>query len=194
MPNNAEKISRPPQDRALGKHIRQVRRGRDITLQQLAAAAGVSESFVSQVERGVANPSMASLSRIAKGLGTSLSALFVGSESVGSVVRAGQRKRMAHRAGANDDYLLTPSSAKTMQIIYSVIGPGEGSGDEPYTHAADEECVVVLTGQLIVTVDHRQHLLEVGDALMLDPKLPHSYTNPGPESATTLWVTSPPVY
>ncbi|MCW2512440.1 MAG: hypothetical protein JWR11_1482 [Mycobacterium sp.] len=188
------KSTNPPRDEALGVRIRQMRRARDITLRQVATGAGVSESFVSQVERGVANPSMASLSRIAEALGTNLSALFVGAEPVGSVVRAGQRKRMAHPAGVHEDYLLTPASAKTMQIIYSIIAAGEGSGNEPYTHAADEECVVVLSGELAVQADGQHHHLQAGDALMLDPKAPHSYRNPGSQTTTALWVTSPPVY
>ncbi|MGV9796433.1 helix-turn-helix domain-containing protein [Mycobacterium sp. NPDC003449] len=188
------KKANPAREPALGARIRQIRRAGDVTLRQLATAAGVSESFVSQVERGVANPSMASLSRIAEALGTNLSSLFVGAETVGSVVRAGERKRMSHPAGSHEDYLLTPASAKTMQIVYSVIGAGEGSGKEPYAHAADEECVVVLTGQLDVGVGAERHHLDAGDALMLDPKSPHSYRNPGPDPATALWVTSPPVY
>lgn len=184
----------PPPERALGARIRATRRARNVTLKELAGAAGVSESFVSQVERGVTNPSMASLSRLAEALNTNLSALFVGADSTGNVVRAGERKRMAHPAGSHEDYLLTPASAKTMQIIYSVVAEGEGSGAEPYAHAAEEECVVVLSGQLTVGVDERSHRLEAGDALMLDPKSPHTYTNPGPGITTALWVTAPPVY
>jgi uncharacterized cupin superfamily protein len=137
---------------------------------------------------------MATLTRIADALGTTLSALFVGAESVEGVVRAGERKRTAHPAGSHEDYLLSPASAKQMQIIYTVIGPGEGSGGEPYSHAAEEECVVVLTGQLEVGVGDERHSLEAGDALMFDPKSSHSYRNPGPGTMTTLWVTAPPVY
>ncbi|ORW18758.1 hypothetical protein AWC19_18440 [Mycobacterium palustre] len=178
----------------MGGRIKQLRRRRNVTLRELAAAAGVSESFVSQVERGVANPSMATLSRIAEALNTSLSSLFVGVESTGGVVRAGARKRMAHPAGTVEDYLLTPESAKTMQIIYSVVAEGEGSGSEPYAHGAEEECVVVISGQLEVGVDDQLHLLHTGDALTFDPKSPHSYRNPGPGTTTSLWVTAPPVY
>jgi transcriptional regulator with XRE-family HTH domain len=188
-----EKVT-PSGEQAVGPRIREIRRGNNVTLRALAEAAGVSESFVSQVERGVANPSMASLSRMAEALGTNMASLFVGAEPTSSVVRAGDRKRMAHPAGAQDDYLLTPANAKTMQIIYSVVAVGEGSGEEPYTHAADEECVVVLSGRLHVGVNGELQRLEAGDALLLDPRLPHSYVNPGPDPVTALWVTSPPVY
>jgi transcriptional regulator with XRE-family HTH domain len=178
----------------LGQRIREVRRRNRVTLRALAHDVGVTESFVSQVERGVANPSMATLRRIADSLGTSVASLFVGTEPADMVVRAGQRKRMAHPAGSVDDYLLTPPGAKALQVIFSAIAPGQGSGDEPYSHAAEEECVIVLTGRLDVGVGNEVHHLGTGDALLLDPKRPHTYHNPGPEPATALWVMSPPVY
>jgi transcriptional regulator with XRE-family HTH domain len=178
----------------LGQRIRELRRRNKVTLRALAHEVGVSESFVSQVERGVANPSMATLRRMAEALGESVASLFVGGEVTGMVVRAGERKRMAHPAGSLDDYLLTPAGAKTLQVIYSAIAVGQGSGDEPYSHAADEECVIILSGQLDVGVSGELHRLATGDALLLDPKQPHSYHNPGPEPATALWVMSPPIY
>ncbi len=115
-----------------------------------------------------------------------------------STQRAGQRKRLGHPSGAEEEYLLTPHSAKTLEIIYAIAAPGRGSGDEPYaapgrgsgdepyTHQADEECVIILSGQLDVGVDGEMHHLTTGDALLLDPKHPHSYFSPGPEPTTTL--------
>jgi transcriptional regulator with XRE-family HTH domain len=174
--------------------MRELRRQHNITLREVAEASGVSESFVSQVERGVANPSMASLRRMAGALGETVASLFVGADSSGMVVRAGERRRMAHPSGSQEDYILTPQSAKSLEIVYSVIGAGQGSGEEPYSHEADEECVIVLAGQLDVGVNGEVHHLGTGDALLLDPKLPHSYHNPGAEPTTSMWVMSPPGY
>ncbi len=161
-------------------------------LRALRRQAGVTESFVSQVERGVANPSVATLRRIAAALGESMASLFVGAEATGMIVRAGERKRLGHPSG--EEYLLTPRSAKALEIIYAIAGPGQGSGHEPYTHEADEECVIILSGQLDIGINGEMHHLDTGDALLLDPKLPHSYHNPGTEPATSLWVMSPPGY
>jgi hypothetical protein len=47
-----------------------------------------------------------------------------------------------------EDHLLTPPTARRLQVIYCVVGPGEGSGEERYTQVADEECVVLLRGSL----------------------------------------------
>jgi transcriptional regulator with XRE-family HTH domain len=183
-----------PRSESLGPRLRELRRQRGITLRQVAESAGVTESFVSQVERGAANPSVATLRRMAEALGETMASLFVGADTAGMVVRAGERKRLRHPSGSDEEYLLTPRSAKTLEIIYAIVGPGTGSGDEPYTHQADEECVIVLAGQLEVGVNGEMHHLDTGDALLLDPKLPHSYHNPGTEPVTSLWVMSPPGY
>jgi transcriptional regulator with XRE-family HTH domain len=181
-------------DHELGQRIRELRRAKGIILRDAAERAGVSESFLSQVERGLANPSVASLRRIAEALREPVASLFVGEESAGMVVRAGERRRMAHPRQAYSDYLLTPPTARKLQIIQSVIGPGKGSGKEPYSHPADEECVIIVEGELDVTVAGETHSLEKGDCLLIDPRQEHGFHNPTGEATTVLWVMSPSMY
>jgi transcriptional regulator with XRE-family HTH domain len=180
--------------RELGQRIREVRRKKKMTLRDAADAAGVSESFLSQVERGLANPSVASLRRIADAMHEQVASFFVGEPQSGMVVRAGERRRLVHPMGGLEDYLVTPATARSLQIIYCVVGPGEGSGPEPYTHVADEECVLILDGRLEVGLAAETFTLGSGDALLLDPKEPHSFHNPGTERATMLWVQTPPLF
>ena len=52
----------------LGPRIRSLRQARQVTLRELAERAGVTESFLSQVEREVTSPSIASVQRIARAL------------------------------------------------------------------------------------------------------------------------------
>jgi transcriptional regulator with XRE-family HTH domain len=180
--------------RELGQRMREVRRKKKMTLRDAAVAAGVSESFLSQVERGLANPSVASLRRIADAMHEPVASFFAGEPQSGMLVRAGERRRLVHPMGTLEDYLLTPATARSLQIIYCVVGPGEGSGQEPYSHVADEECLVVLNGQLEVGLGSETYTLSSGDALLFDPKEPHSFHNPGTERATTLWVQTPPLF
>jgi transcriptional regulator with XRE-family HTH domain len=194
MNTQPSRETRVPRDENLGPRLRELRRQRGITLREVAEAAGVTESFVSQVERGTASPSVATLRRIAAALGETMASLFVGADTTGMVVRAGERKRFRHPAGSAEEYLLTPRSAKALEIVSGIVGAGTGSGDEPYTHQADEECVIVLAGQLEIGVNGEMYHLNTGDSLLLDPKLPHSYHNPGPGDTTALWVMSPPGY
>jgi transcriptional regulator with XRE-family HTH domain len=178
----------------LGRRVRRVREERSLSLKQLAERALVSESFISQVERGVANPSVASLRRIAEALGTSIGALFDGRDTSGVVVRVGDRARLVHPRRKWRDFLLTPQSAKRLQVILSVIEPGEGCGNEQYTHDSDEECVVVLKGRLEFRVENESYVLEEGDSLTFESRLPHWNRNPGHTKAEVLWIITPPSY
>src|SRR6266516_4101054 len=71
----------------LGARIRALRLARRATLRQLAAQAAVTESFLSQVERGVASPSIASVQRIARALDLTIGQLFAEEPNVGKLVR-----------------------------------------------------------------------------------------------------------
>jgi transcriptional regulator with XRE-family HTH domain len=178
---------------SLGQTVRRLREDRSMSLRQLAEEAEVSESFVSQVERGRANPSVASLRRLAESLGTSIGALFDGASS-GKVVRVNARPRLTHPTGRWEDFLLTPQSARRLQVILSVIEPGEGSGDEPYSHDSDEECIVLLKGSLEVHISGELFLLNEGDSLTFESRLPHWNRNPGETKTEVLWIITPPSY
>lgn len=62
---------------SLGEYIRQQRRTAEISLRQLAEAAGVSNPYLSQIERGLRKPSADILQQIAKGLRISSEALYI---------------------------------------------------------------------------------------------------------------------
>jgi transcriptional regulator with XRE-family HTH domain len=178
----------------LGRAVRRLREDRGLSLKQLAERAGVSESFVSQVERGVANPSVASLRRISDALGASIASLFEGPVRTGRVVAASQRRQLLHPKRKWQDFLLTPEGTKRLQVILSIIESGEGSGDEPYQHGSDEECVVVLKGSLEFGVGDETYLLGEGDSITFESRLPHWNRNPGDVKAEVLWIITPPSY
>lgn len=178
----------------LGRKVRELREGRGLSLKALAAKADVSESFVSQVERGVANPSVASLRRLAQALDASVGSLFQGPKTGGRVVRSSERGRLVHPNRKWEDFLITPRDARRLQVILSVIEPGEGSGEEAYSHDSDEECVVVLKGNLEFRVGEDEYLLAEGDSLLFESRIPHWNRNPGPSKAEVMWIITPPSY
>ena len=94
----------------LGSRIRALRQARRLTLRALAERSGVTESFLSQVEREVTSPSIASVQRIARGLDLSIAQLFAEEGASGRVVRREARRRISYPGlKAVDD--LFPSSA-----------------------------------------------------------------------------------
>lgn len=179
----------------LGARIRSIRERQGRPLRTVAEQAGVSESFLSQVERGVANPSVASLRSLAEALGATVASFFEDShEPIGQVVRAADRPKLIHPKRLWEDELLTPATARKLQVIMSVVEPSQGSGEEPYAHESDEECVIVLEGRLEFWVADDAYLLEAGDSILFESRVPHRNRNPGPDPARVLWITTPPSY
>ena len=178
----------------LGARIRALRLARGETLRRLAAEAGVTESFLSQVERGVASPSIASVQRIARALGQSIAELFAADGRAGIVVRARDRRRVVYQGLGAIDEFLTRATDGRLQVILSTIEPGGGTGEEAYTHESDEEVVVVLEGSLDLWVGPEHFRLEAGDAVTHSSRLPHRNTNPGPGVARVLFCMTPPSF
>ncbi len=178
----------------LGPRIRGLRLVRGMTLRELATEAGVTESFLSQVERGVASPSIASVRRIARGLGHSIADLFEEDETSGRLVRAAERRRVAYPGlGAYDEFLTRAENGR-IQVILSTIEPGGGTGEEAYTHDSDEEVVIVLAGALELWVGTEHYLLGEGDAITHPSRVPHRNTNPGSDVARVLFCITPPSF
>jgi transcriptional regulator with XRE-family HTH domain len=178
----------------LGARIRTRRLARHETLRELAARAAVTESFLSQVERGVASPSIASVQRIARALDTSIAELFAADDSAGTVVRVGDRRKIVYQGLGAVDEFLTRGTDGRLQVIYSTIQPGGGTGDEAYTHDSDEEVVVVLEGSLDLWVGPEHYRLETGDAVTHSSRVPHRNTNPGPGVTRVLFCITPPSF
>jgi mannose-6-phosphate isomerase-like protein (cupin superfamily) len=165
-----------------------------VTLRQLAEQAGVTESFLSQVEREVTSPSIASVQRIARALDLGIAELFADGEPRSRIVRRTERRRISYPGLHSVDEFLTAGSSARLQVILSTVQPGGGTGDEPYSHESDEEVVVVVSGSLELWVADEHHLLEEGDAIAYSSRLPHRNRNSGDGPAVILFCCTPPSF
>ena len=179
----------------LGAKLRNLRRERGLTMREVAALSELTESFISQVERDSVNPSVASLLRIAGALGVHIADLFEApAKPGGRVVRASQRSRLTYPGFGTTDALLSPSLNGKLEVIWAESRPGESSGDQPYTHAGDEECIVVITGRLEVWVGEERHVLAAGDAITFESRVPHRWKAVGRGKMTGIWIVTPPSF
>lgn len=178
----------------LGPRIRSLRRARQVTLRELAELAGVTESFLSQVEREVTSPSIASVQRIARALDLGIAELFVDEAPLGRVVRAAERRRIVYPGLAAIDEFLTVGKDGRLQVILTTLEAGGGTGEETYVHDSDEEVVLVLEGCLDLWVGDEHHLLQTGDAITYSSRQPHRNRNPGPGRAVVLFCATPPSF
>jgi transcriptional regulator with XRE-family HTH domain len=178
----------------LGPRIRSLRQARHLTLRNVSERAGVSESFLSQVERDVTSPSIATVHRIARALDLSIAQLFAEDADTGRVVRREARRRVAYPGLKAVDEFLTSDVAGRLQVILSTIEPGGGTGAEPYTHDSDEEVVIVLSGVLDLWVADEHYVLREGDAITYPSRLPHWNANQGDVAASVLFCLTPPSF
>lgn len=188
------KASTGPEPDPLGARIRVLRQAKGMTLRDLSGRAGVTESFLSQVERGLASPSIGTLRRIASSLGESIGSLFDGESAPGVLVRRDDRRVIQYPGLRARDEFITPSLDGKLQVILSVIEPGGGTGDEPYTHESDEECVVVLEGTLDLWIAETHYALEAGDSVIHSSRVPHRNRNNGATVTKVLFILTPPSY
>jgi transcriptional regulator with XRE-family HTH domain len=177
---------------SLGGRIRSAREERGLSVRSLAASAGVSPGFLSQLERGLADPSLETLRRIAVALGLPLFDLFREEVAVPAVVRGDARAHISSPGGGITYSRISAGSGR-IEVLEGVVDPGGRSSDEPRAHPSDA-CVVVLAGRLDVEVDGTTTALAQGDSCSFDSRLPHRYLNPGPDPARFIVSVTPPSY
>jgi transcriptional regulator with XRE-family HTH domain len=166
-----------------GRRIRALRLESRRTLQEVAEDADLSTGFLSQIERGLSEPSVDSVLRIAGALNVAANALVIDEE-------AQQGRVNQHFSGTYWDRFVTPESAKTIQVIESSLEPSGQWRAHAYAHLGDEECVFVIEGVLELTVGETAHSLGAGESLLFDPRVRHSYTNPGTDLVRWLWISA----
>lgn len=185
---------------ALGRKVRTLRVKSGLTVDALAAQAGVSAGLVGQVERGMGNPSIGNLHKLAAALGVSVYALFEDPTRDAddgavraAVVRRDQRKTFSFPRERMVLELLTPDLRGSYEFIRCVMPPGYNTGSEPYRHQG-EESVHVLRGRIEVHVGSESYTLEPGDTITYDPGDPHWWQNNGDEEGEAIGVTVPPSF
>lgn len=195
----------------LGNRIHKLRRKQSLTLKQLSAATELSVSFLSEIERGLAQPSMASLKKIRKALGISLLNLTTdeGREPAGpprmdhpalemsrridgpKVVRKSQRKKLAYPDSGFYE-LLTPDLNRLLEVLYFKMAAGSDTGPEPLMDPPGEKCMVILAGSGLFRIGDEEFLLEAGDSLSYPADAPVSWTVMGREDIEGILIVTPP--
>jgi transcriptional regulator with XRE-family HTH domain len=197
--------------------LRKERLRRNMTLEQLSQRTGLSKSFLSQIERGLAQPSITSLKKIAHQLGMSevnftaseennhhpwkftadsVAGKDDGAEYIGDVkiVRATRRKGLT-LPGSDVVYeLLTPDLNRKIEVMYLRTAKGEHSGEEPMSDPFGEKFGLVLRGVFEVRVRDDIYRLEAGDSIYFPAHFPHSWQGVEGDSIEVIWVLTPPCF
>jgi transcriptional regulator with XRE-family HTH domain len=175
----------------LGARVRSARGQRRWTLDELAARSTVSRRLLVQIERGDANPSLATLLKLAAALGITLTDLVAGKPETDSVaVVAGQDAMTLWSTPAGSAARLLVSHG-AVELWSWTLAPGDRRESEPH-RPGSVELIAVDTGTVALEVGRHRVVVAAGDSAWFDATLPHSYANPEAGTATfTLVVLEP---
>jgi transcriptional regulator with XRE-family HTH domain len=177
----------------LGARLRARRLELGLTLLDVARAAGLTKSFLSQVERGRNSPSIATLRSIAQALAVPMFYFFQGETTEEIVVRRDERRILSSPRSGFDYELLTPDVRRSLEMLIINIEPGRSTGTTGRPHEG-EECALVLYGRVRAEVGGAVHDLSEGDSIYVDATQPHRYHNSGPVKATLITAMTPPSF
>jgi transcriptional regulator with XRE-family HTH domain len=175
--------------RRVADNLRRLRKERALSLDQLAAASGVSRAALSQIEGSKTNPTLMVLWKIAVGLGVPFQALL-GTEETGKakVLRAGDAMPLRSTDGRMESRLLTPSGATPGLEVYELRFQPRGLLKSEPHGAGTTETVTLLTGALRIQVGDEVYDLAPGDTIFFQADNPHSYENRSTREARCLDV------
>lgn len=177
----------------LGVRIRHARRVAHLTLTQVAARAGCSESLISKIENGQATPSLAMLHRIAAALDTNIAALTTEEAPLdGPVLPQGKRPVMQTGGGIALERLVLAQRGGLLQANIHIVQPGVET-DGQIVHAG-EEVGYVLEGRIELLLGDERYPMQAGDAFTFSSQVPHGYRNTGRTVARILWVNTPATF
>ncbi len=178
----------------VGDVVRRMRRGAGMTLDQLARATGLSQSFISQFERGRTQASISSLRLISDALGMNMHDVFdVSASGYSSVVRVRERPSLPFGDRAQKT-IVGSRGLSRFELFEVTFQVGGSTGTERYAHGSHEEMLVVVAGSVGVELGDERHLLEAHDSISFLSNVPHRVANAGGSEARVFWIVSPPAY
>ena len=177
--------------RRVAENLRRLRKDRALSLDQLAAASGVSRAALSQIEGSKTNPTLAVLWKIAVGLGVPVQALL-GVEDVGRarVLRASDPVVLRSSDGRMESRLVSPAGATPGLEVYELRFQPRGALRSEAHGPGTTETVVLLTGTLRVSVAEESHDLAPGDTIFFRADVHHVYENRAAREARCLDIIS----
>lgn len=167
----------------VGDNLRELRRKRDLSLDELAQKTGVSRAGLSQIETRRTNPTLGVLWKIAAGLEVPFAELIGEARAQVSVLR---RKEVPVLRSADlrfESRPLMPPSAGNQVEAYELRLAARARHASDSHGAGTRELVAVISGALRLTAGDRTETLEAGDSMLFNANLPHVYENPGETEA-----------
>ena len=178
----------------IGEKLRQLRLQRGLTQEELADRCELSKGFISQVERNLASPSIATLTDMLECLGSSLPAFFNEKQNE-KIVFAPQdmfEKVDEDELRGSITWLVPDAQKNDMEPI--LVDMAEGGQTYPLPPSEGEEFGYVLSGSIFLVMGEKKIRVKTGCSFCIHPKMNHYLMNAGKSRAKVLWISTPPSF
>jgi transcriptional regulator with XRE-family HTH domain len=178
----------------IGSRLRELRKDRGLSIQEVADRVGLSIGMISQIERGLSTPSLRSLRLLAEAMDVPVSWFFSsrqGHSESRHIVRRAQRRRLRVPDVGVVQELLSPDSASAIEIYEVTLEPGGSSGPDSYSHEG-EKAGLVIEGEMQLLIGDEVHELQCGDSFHFPSTRLHRFANPSAVQTRFVWIVANP--
>jgi transcriptional regulator with XRE-family HTH domain len=193
--NTEQKPVELQRETKVGRRLNELRKGAKLSILELAARAGVSSGMISQVERGMTNPSIKTLEKLHIALSVPLTALLedeppplaADAVDVTDIVRRSNDRPFLRvgKQGMTKE-ILSPRGDHHLEMMLIHLPPG-ASSDEVLI-GEGEKAGWVMSGSIALIVENRTTELSEGDSFQFSSSYRHSIRNTGSVEAQVLWI------
>lgn len=177
----------------IGHKLKELRIQKGLTQEELADRSELSKGFISQVERDLTSPSIATLVDLLQCLGTNLEEFFAGTTAEQVVFKkADYFEKIDNELHNKIEWVIPNAQKNQMEPILLTLEPGGSTyPDNPHE---GEEFGFVLSGSILIHLGTARHRVKKGESFYFTPNKTH-YIEAGDRSgAKLLWVTTPPSF
>lgn len=177
----------------IGEKIKELRIQKSLTQEELADRAELSKGFISQLERDLTSPSIATLVDILQCLGTDLEEFFSGTASEQVVFKKSDYFEKEDTGLHNRIEWIIPNAQKNMMepILLTLEQDGSTYPDNPHE---GEEFGYVLSGNIELYIGSKKYKAKKGESFYFTPNKTHYIKAAGKQGATLLWASTPPSF
>ena len=175
----------------IGYRIKQLRTKNNLTLEELASRCELTKGFLSQLERNLTSPSIATLQDIVEALGTTL-AKFFQEETEEKLVFTDDDYFVDEREDCTIHWIVPNAQKNEMEPILLELPP-QGRSHEVAVHEG-EEFGYVLEGRITLVNGDKEYPVKKGETFYINGKYRHYLKNNGKNEARVLWITTPPLF
>jgi transcriptional regulator with XRE-family HTH domain len=178
----------------IGARLRELRRMHGLSQRELARRAGVTNGTISLIEQNRISPSLGSLKKVLDGFPISI-ADFLTLELRPRTRVFYQARELREIGGGPISFRLVGRDmrGRAIQMMHERYAPGADTGEDMLSHSG-EECGIIVSGLVELTVGGETRRLVAGDAYYFDSRLPHRFRNTGTIECVIVSACTPPSF